>query len=394
MALRRPRVTYNPNDIPTAACMPPLLGLPTLHLRGTPRQMGEAHGAELSATIRAFVQMRLEAAILWGSAFAPVVGGEPISVGKLIDAGRACLDAYERWDGDGHTEHCAIARAAGVHPTELYTAANMTDVRDVLVFGDKGDSAALGLRADAEGCSAVLLPPGRTRNGHLVAAQTWDLNPQDLDYVVAIHRSPDSGPQTWSVTCTGCLSLVGMNALGLCVGTTNVKTRGSRPGVGYMGILHRMINSGSFDHAAKVCETAPRAAAHTYWLASEDRAAEWETTAWSAVRRELGTQPILRTNHCLVGAHQIQEGEAPSNSSLARLARLRIATGPERRHDVASLRALFGDRSDGVDSINRLPEDAQGTATNSVVVCAPKTREIWACRGPADRGAWQLLPFD
>ncbi len=387
-------MTYRPNDPATAACMPPLLGLPTLHVRGTPRQMGEAHGCELATTIQAFVQMRLEAAILWGSAFAPVVGGEPITVGKLLDAGRACLDAYARWDGDGHAEHCGIARAAGVDPVELYTAANMTDVRDVVVFGQQGEGAARGLRPDAEGCSVVMLPPGHTRAGVVIAAQTWDLNPQDLDYVVAVQRTPDVGPQTWSVTCTGCLSLVGGNRLGLCVGTTNVKTHGSRPGVGYMGILHRMVNSTTFEDAARACETAPRAAAHTYWLADPHRGAEWEATAWAAVRRDLNGQPVLRTNHCLVGAHQAREGEPPSNSSLARLARLRTATTPGQLHDVASLRALFADRSDGVDSLNRLPEDAQGTATNSVVVCVPKTREIWACRGPADRGAWQRLPFD
>ena len=57
------------------------------------------------------------------------------------------------------------------------------------------------------------------------------------------------------------------------------------------------------------------------------------------------------------------------------------------------MQALFADRSDGVDSISRLAEDAQGTTTNSVVVCIPQKREIWACRGPADQGHWQQLAF-
>jgi hypothetical protein len=51
------------------------------------------------------------------------------------------------------------------------------------------------------------------------------------------------------------------------------------------------------------------------------------------------------------------------------------------------------DRSDGVDSINRYTEDAQGTTTNACVIAVPARRELWACRGPADRGEWRQLTF-
>jgi hypothetical protein len=51
------------------------------------------------------------------------------------------------------------------------------------------------------------------------------------------------------------------------------------------------------------------------------------------------------------------------------------------------------DRSDGVDSINRYTEDDQGTTTNACVIAVPARRELWACRGPADRGAWVQLAF-
>jgi hypothetical protein len=61
--------------------------------------------------------------------------------------------------------------------------------------------------------------------------------------------------------------------------------------------------------------------------------------------------------------------------------------------DVAAIRRLFADRSDGVDSINRRPEDAQGTTTNACIVCVPQERKLWVCRGPADRGRWCELRF-
>ena len=361
-----------------------LLTLPQLTFKGSVTQIGEAHGRELRAQIRDFVPMRFDATMQYLRA----LGHQDVA--PLVDVGRRCLEVYARWHPEGHAEHCAIARGAGVDVAELFTAANMTDMRDVLALGELpglGD----GLPADAEGCTAVLIPPAFSKSGHAIAAQTWDLNPQDLAYVVAIHRIPEGAPATWSVTCTGCLSLVGMNDRGLAVGTTNIKTHGSRVGVGYMGVLHRMLACRDFAEAAQVCETAPRAAAHTYWLASPEQLAEWETTAWSAVRRDAVHAPLGRTNHCLWPQHTQKQGEPPSSSSTARLERVEAQLRAAAPHDVASLRQLFGDRQDGVDSINRFAEDGEGTSTNSVVVAIPALRTLWTCRGSADRGAWVEL---
>ena len=355
-----------------------LLKLPQLTFKGSVTAIGEAHGAELRSRIRDFVPMRFDATM----AYLRALGHS--DVGPLVDVGRRCLEVYAQWHPAGHAEHCAIARGAGVDAAELYTAANMTDMRDVLALG-------AGLPADAEGCTAVLIPPAWSKSGHALAAQTWDLNPQDLDYVVAIHRLPDDAPATWSVTCTGCLSLVGMNDRGLAVGTTNIKTHGSQVGIGYMGVLHKMLTSRTFAEAAQVCETAPRAAAHTYWLASPEQLAEWETTAWSAVRRDAVDGPLGRTNHCLVEQHAVRQGEPASASSTARLTRVGDRLRADAPHDVASLQAMFADRADGIDSINRFAEDGEGTSTNSVVVAIPALRTLWTCRGSADRGEWVEL---
>jgi len=358
-----------------------LLQLDKLVLHGTPAQMGAQHGEALRQQIQAFVPMRFEATLAY---LAALGHGD---VGPLVAVGKQCLQAYSQWDPDGYAEHCAIAAAAGVNTVDLYTAANMTDMRDVLALSQSTP-------ADGEGCSAALIPPGWTRDGRAIAAQTWDLNPQDIDYVVAIRRIPLEGPQTWSVTCTGCLSLVGINSAGLAVGTTNIKTLGSKVGVGYMGILHKMLNSSNFADAARVCADAPRAAAHTYWLADAAHMSEWETTAWSAVRRDVADAPLARTNHCLIDAHQKQQMEMPSSSSEARLRKLNQQLGAVKSHDLASLQAIFADRSDGVDSINRFAEDDQGTATDSCFVAVPAARTAWACRGSADRGAWTALGFN
>jgi isopenicillin-N N-acyltransferase-like protein len=286
------------------------------------------------------------------------------------------------WDPSGFEEHLGIAEGAALDPGVLYAIANLTDLRDLLLLSD-GD----------EGCSAVLLPPERSETGELIAAQTWDLNPLDLPHVVAVHRLPSDAEETWSITLVGCLTLIGMNAHGLALGTTNIKTRGARIGVGYLSLMHRAIRSRQRAEASEIIASARRAAGHTYWIADPAGALELECSADTVVMRELGAEPIARTNHCLAAPIAALEGEPPTSSSLKRLQRLGVLLGSAPRHGLSSLRAIFSDRADGVDSINRHAEDGQPTATNAVIIMQPAARRLWACRGPADRGRFVELSF-
>jgi hypothetical protein len=357
--------------------MSALLELPQIHVTGTPAELGRGQGEQLKPLIQAFVDQRLRAARV----YLHERGIRDEQAFRALGAG--CLAALEAWDPEGWIEHRALAEAAGVDAVDLYTTGNMTDVRDIL---------ALPATAEAEGCSLALVPPSHSASGEVIGAQTWDLNPSDLDFVVAVHRRPVVGAATWSVTCAGCPSLIGMNSHGVAVGTTNIKTRGARVGIPYLSLLHRALRCASRAEAGQVFERSPRAAAHTYWAADAGGASDWECTATSAIRHDADGGPRVRTNHCQEAAHQRLEGEPASPSSLARLRRAQrwLAAGGQ---DVESLKRLFADRSDGVDSINRFAEDKQGTSTNACLIAIPARRELHACRGSSDRGRWVRLGF-
>jgi isopenicillin-N N-acyltransferase like protein len=354
-----------------------LLKLPIVECAGDARALGEQQGEALRERINAFIEQRLSAFAQYSSE-----RGGP-SVERFLAVGGECYRAFERWDPEGAAEHAGIAAAAGVSAETLYGSTNMTDVRDVLL---------LPSQASDEGCTSLLVPPGLSSTGEVLVGQTWDLNPTDLDFVVAVHRRPSSGPETWSVTVAGALSLTGMSATGVAVGTTNIKTRRSRVGVGYLSLLHRAIRAGSAAEAAALVRGAPRAAAHTYWLADAQSATELECDPDTVVERRAQNQPVVRTNHCLSDTMRSVEGEPATASSQKRFQRAeqQLRAGSQ---DVASMQALMRDRSDGVDSINRYTEDAQGTTTNACLIAVPARRELWACRGPADRGEWVQLKF-
>ena len=355
-----------------------LLDLERIHVKGTSVEMGRQQGEALRHRIGAFLQIRFDAVETYTRE-----RGRAEGAAGLLAVGAASMAIHERWDPIGVAEHRGIAEGAGVDPVELYTATNMTDLRDVLLLADG---------VDVEGCSAILIPAGSTAEGAAIAGQTWDLNPPDVAYVVAVHRTPEVGLPTWSVTCGGCLSLMGINAAGLAVGTTNIKTHGAKPGVGYLGLLHRALRTHTARQAADIIAAAPRSGAHTYWMADPDQQLECEASPHRVVLRDTAAGAFCRTNHCLDAQHLAIQGEPISDSSQARFDHItsRLATGG---HSVDSVKAIFGDRSQGVLSVNRYAEDDQGTATNAVFIAVPAQRVAYACRGSVDRGRWYTLAF-
>lgn len=363
-----------------AASPPQLLDLPQLTVRGTPHAIGRQYGQHFRSLIGAFVADRFAAV----EAYLDERGHK--GAGPLLAAGAACLAAARAFDPVGHAEHLGISEGAGIDPVLLFAAANMTDVRDVIIL--PGDP----LVVEDEGCTATLLPPAITATGTAMQGQTWDLNGPDVDYVIALHRLPDDGPETWTVTCAGCQTLMGMNAHGIAVGTTNLKTRGAQVGVPYLSVLHHALAQPTLTAASAVVEHAPVAGAHSYWIGDCHGAVEWERTPANAFLRSTANGPLARANHCLFAANIARETDL-SPSTHARMARAEALLAASGQHTVASLKALFADRGDGPLSISRFAEDQSGATTNAVVICNPADRELWACRGPSDRGVWVRLSF-
>lgn len=360
---------------------PPSYDLPIIHCSGDAQALGQDYGSQCREAICTFVEQRLRAAkvYLWERGSRDLDGFRAI--------GAQCYACFRDWHAEGAAEHDATASAAGVDPADLYTATNMTDIRDVFLVQQQKSGPG-----DGEGCSALVLPGSQTASGHLLAAQTWDLNPQDVEDIIAIHRRPSQGPATWSVTCNGCPTLVGINEHGLAVGTTNIKTTDAKIGVGYLSLLHRAIACDTVEEAATCIRQAPRAAAHTYWLADAQGARLLTCSATGVISEDLHDgHPLLQTNHLRCMPEGAASLEPANSSSSERLCHMQEWASAAQGIDFPALVALFADRSRGADSINRYPEDGTGTATDACFICCPTTKQTWACRGPADRGIWYCL---
>lgn len=354
--------------------------LPVFSVAGTSEQMGRQYGEVCRDQIHLFVEDRVVAV----EEYLNEAGHKHTDL--LFAAGAACLNMVRTFDPNGYNEHDAIAAGAGIDPVLLFTTANMTDVRDIIVL--PGDPPIV----EDEGCTAALLPSSFSANGHSLQGQTWDLNGPDVKHVVALHRVPDDGPETWTVTCAGCQTLMGMNEHGVTVGTTNLKTQGARVGIPYLSVLHKALQQPNREAASYIVERAAVAGSHTYWIGDKSGAIEWEKSPDSGYVRTTDDGPLARSNHCLFESHIAHEADL-SESTHARFDRMQTLLQARHDHTLDTLIEAFTDRSDGRLSINRFADDNSGATTNAVVVFDPANLEFRACRGPADQGEWIRLEF-
>lgn len=355
--------------------------LPLIELKGTPQQMGEQLGEATRIETRELYALRLESALL----FARENGERELTQEQVLDTARRCLPFTRDYDPAGYEEFLGIARGAGVLPEQLFVTQGLTDLRDLLAFSDE---------IEGEGCSAFIVEGSQTESGRLLIGQNWDLQTNNMPYVRLINRRPSDGsPATWSLTLTGCLTLIGINSEGIAVGNTNLQTRDARLGVQYLSVLHRALRSRSFSEAVEAVESAPRVGAHYYYVADgKGHALGLECSAQKSVQLSPADGFLVHCNHALAPEIAALEVDKPGSSTSCRQARLStLLENRAPKVSVENLKEMLSDHENGEDAICRHGKTGEEVSTNACVIMSPETGEMHACRGQAHKGVWRTV---
>lgn len=347
-----------------------------LSFSGSPAAIGEAFGEQCRAEIAELYAARLRNAV----AQAKQHGGRDVGEQAVLEVARACLAPTRNHHPDGFAELEGIARGACLSVERVLAMNGLTDIRDVLAWG--GQPEAFG------GCSAFVVAGDCTANGKLLCGQTWDLATDNMPYVVAVHRQPSEGPETWCLTTVGCLSLIGLNEHGIACGTTNIRTTNARPGVTYLSLIHKALSATNSSDASAAITDAPRAGAHFYYLADgQGQGLALECTPDRAEVIHIKNGAYVHTNHCLIAEHQALEANTPSASSDARQTRLEALIGQDYgRADLDAAKRWLADRENGENAISRT--DYDGISSNGAVVMEPESGTIHVGHGPPHTTTW------
>lgn len=352
-----------------------------LTFAGTPFEIGAAFGESCREQIAELYQRRVENALSQAKEY----GGRAISEKTLLSVSRACLPSSEAYDADGLAELRGIARGANLSTEQIFAMNALTDLRDTLAFGDMATWPV-----DQE-CSSFVIHKDRTAEQHTLCGQTWDLATDNMPFVLGVHRKPAGRPETWSLTTVGCLSLIGLNSEGIAVGTTNIRTKDSRLGVGYLQIIHKALGQRSLNDVEHAIVDAPRAGAHYYYAVGEQgRAIAVECTATIARTTQVSSGYYVHCNHILDAEEKTLEASTPMASSLCRQSRMGSLIGETRRPiTVEDTQRFLADHQDGNNAICR--HDYAGISSNGSIVIEPETRRAWACHGQACTATWIKL---
>ncbi len=348
-----------------------------MELAGTPREMGIAHGESVRQHIHGLYAARIANAIEQARTY----GGRSLDEAGILSLSERCLPVVRGFHPDGFEELVGIAEGANLTPVQVWAMNALTDLRDLAAFADLG-------APDGLGCSSFIVMGDRTEGSRRYCGQTWDLGTDNKPFVIMVRRTPSAGPETVCLTTTGCLSLIGLNAYGVAVGTTNLRSYDARFGVGYLDVIHKALNAPTAAEARTVIEEAPRTGAHYYYAVDRSDAWAIECTATRHATVDFREGAYVHCNHFLDERHRsLEVTGTPVASTHARQARLtELLTAAERPLTAADLRAALGDAHGGENAISR--HDFGGISTNGAVLMSPEEGTLWAVHGPAEVGTW------
>lgn len=354
--------------------LPPLR---VVDLEGEPYDMGRAHGEQFAADVHEFCELRIKLCEAGVAA-----RGLSATRDDLLGLAKRFLEVQEKHVPDVHAEFCGIADGARISQEELLIGNGYTDFKDALHLVARPD----------EGCTSFLVKPaaGPARDTYL--GQTWDMNAFALPFVIVLRRQPKSGPQTITLTTTGCLSLIGMNECGLAIGNNNLTPTDARPGLIYLAMIHDFLNQTTFDRAHAAVVKAQRASGHNYYMAdAEGHVRNAETTAMRAVSVEPPTPVYAHANHYEAPTLRVWEASPPGKSSVARKRRLTALLNMHiQAIDAAVLMGYLSAGGEGDSAICRRDGDA---CTCAAAVMCPQERELHLCQGPPDQGRFVQVEF-
>lgn len=355
--------------------------LPVIDLKGNAKELGEQLGELTRTEIHELYELRLKSAIK----FADENGDRIVSEEDVLSVARPCMVITEEYDPVGYDEFLGIARGANLSPEKLFVTQGLTDLRDILAFS--GD-------VPSEGCSSFIIDSAHTAQKQVLLGQNWDLQSNNMPYVRLIHRKPTTNqPESWSLTLTGCLTLIGMNSEGIAVGNTNLQTKDARIGLQYLSVLHRALRSRNFDEAVETISTAPRSAAHYYYIADRHgQTVGLECSAKKTIPLSLQNGMLIHCNHALHPDIADLEVSPPNSSTCFRQTRLaELIQDASPTINVENLKGILSDHEGGADAICRHAQNGEETATNACVIMSPQTGELHACRGQGHLGKWRSV---
>lgn len=350
-----------------------------LELSGDAAQRGVAHGEAHAAEIRRYTRDRVELASDGSWA------GRSAQQQQVLRLAESMLSAHRHYAPDLCVEMEAMAAACGISPAEAIIVGGFTDFVDVV-------RDLSGAVHEEDDCTAVLVPEAFSEGSGWLA-QTWDMHASATEHVVLLDIRPVGGPRAFVFSTVGCLGQIGVNEAGIAVGINNLTAARGVAGVTWPFVVRKVLAQRNLDDALACVLEAPLAGAHHYLLMdAQGRGFDVEAMPQHRAVRELSSEPLIHTNHCLDAEARSYQAARPPDllaSSEARLAR----AGELLQQPGVDLERLMALTRDSQAICQRAKPPYQIESSGAAIM-RPGAGELWAVWGLPSENRYDHFQFD
>jgi hypothetical protein len=264
--------------------------IPLIHLRGTPRERGRAHGEELRPLIHMHVAR-------WLDSLGRSHGAQTNAYVQALASESNFRSAIERWTSDLLEEVRGIAEGAAVDEAVIF-ALQLPDEEWWLSLDRR---LAAGVAPDEAGlaCSSIGAPTADSTGS--VIAQNMDMPDYMDELQVILHIQPTDGtPEALVFTVAGLIALNGLNRAGVstCCNAL-IDLVHSRAGLPVAYVHRGLLMQPSLSAAETFIRTVRHASGQNYVMGGLGRVMDYECSANGAVPYETIDGRICHTNHSL-----------------------------------------------------------------------------------------------
>lgn len=223
---------------------------PLVDISGKPYERGVAYGRAAAERIGRSVRL-----------YADQMRGMSFSWDEIRDIARDFVPAMDKFAPDLIEEMRGIAAGADCGFEEVALVNCRTEVVQI------GERRAKD-RTAKDGCTGVIVLPGRSVDGALIHAQNWDWKPECVDTAIVLRVRRDDGPDFLTFTEAGGLARSGFNAAGLAITANYLESdRDFRAlGIPLPLIRRRFLESAYLADGIKVVATTPKSIANNMML--------------------------------------------------------------------------------------------------------------------------------
>ena len=346
---------------------------PYICISGAPYERGRQYGAAAIAQINRGLEI-----------YAPALRAKGLEWGDVRRAAAGFRKRLEAFDHDIVGELEGIAEGAGLPVEDII----FLNARTELLYG-----AANG--TIDEGCTGVIILPGRSLHDDVLHGQNWDWRDECLDSTIVLHVFPEKGPEILTLVEAGGLARCGLNSNGIAITGNFLRTEhdDGRDGIPLSILRRKTLCADHYVDAVRSLIDTPVSFSNNVMLSwSAGEALSFEKTPVETFFVEAEQDLLVHSNHFLSAAAKAKVRELSISTAPDTLyRRRRVEThlrNLNRPAGIDDLKAVFADRYGWPHSVCRPPEPGgvgeSDVSTVATVIMNVTAGELHVAAAPYD----------